>query len=232
MDLDLKEFEEALRIEQERYDILENEYQEKGKIYDATLRKVFKLLDPDSAWDFFMDEVVDKYPLTKAALTNGFRNVWIYGRWGRGAWNMFKRIGLKNILKTKERKLYESLPKMITIYRGMHKNEVDNKYIGFSWTLERGIAEWFAFRGADYAPEDGRVYSIKIRKSQILALFLERNEVEVVYPYANKKKKSFKLVTDIPTEAYWRERELKSKQYIESIKKIEERRLKIKKAGI
>ena len=64
------------------------------------------------------------------------------------------------------------------------------------------MAEWFAFRGVHYDIVDGRVYSIKIRKSRMLALFLDRNESEVVFPYASTKYKSLRLVTDKPTDFY------------------------------
>lgn len=210
--MDKDEFESALIYQQETDDILGQEFQIKGRICKATIRKVFERLSAEEAWDYFTDYVIENYPLTKAALVFGLRCAFIYGEGHGGATYFFKRIGLRNILHADERKLYDSLPKTISIYRGINKLEIDRGYLGLSWTLSRGVAEWFAFRGVHYDDVDGRVYSIKIRKSRMLALFLDRNESEVVFPYASTKYKSLKLVTDKPTDYFVAELQNKRNQ--------------------
>jgi hypothetical protein len=148
--------------------------------------------------------------MTSAAFKTALREAWIFGKMSdEEALLSFCCIGLGRMLNAKERKLYNSLPKTITIYRGCHKDEATpvRKYRGkpypnfhISWSLDRGAAEFFAFRGKHFSKEDGRVYSVRIRKSRMLALFLDRYEDEVIFPYSyDGYYKPYTLVTDKPT---------------------------------
>lgn len=65
------------------------------------------------------------------------------------------------------------LPDAITVYRGGSQD-------GFSWTLKRHTAEWFArrFRNeGDHLP----VWEIEIPKSRAIAYFTGRGEEEIVF---------------------------------------------------
>lgn len=213
---------DLFRFHEETYSFLEDEYNQKGYITSPTIEKVMIRVGSHERYGLFQ-HIEFYYPMTFAAYKNAFREAWVTDRVPEddGIY-YFESIGLDRMLNTKERKLYNSLPKTITIYRGCHKDEAKpvNKYRGkfypyfhLSWTLDREVAEFFAFRGKHFSKEDGRVYSIRIKKDQMLALFLDRSEYEVIYPYSYAGFfKPFSLVTDEPTEYYARFMESKDKE--------------------
>ncbi|MDA0345365.1 MAG: hypothetical protein O3C54_05325 [Proteobacteria bacterium] len=86
-----------------------------------------------------------------------------------------------------ERKKFDALPDILTIYRGCWQ---ENRQ-GFSWTLDKKTALWFANR-----IETGNspiLLSGKVTKDKVFALLLGRNENEIVtlyeYVYQIKEKK-------------------------------------------
>ena len=196
----------------EALSILEDEFNHKGIITSPTIKRVMRRTEHHHRYKLL--QYIDfKYRMTMVAFKNAFRIVWISDRVPEDeALLYFDKIGLGRILNAKERELYKSLPDTITIYRGCQKEEAKRvcKYHGvyypyfhISWTLHRGVAEFLAFSGKHFCKEDGRVYSIRIRKEQMKGLFLERNEYEVIYPYSCLgNQKPYTLVTDKPTEYY------------------------------
>lgn len=68
---------------------------------------------------------------------------------------------------------YDSLPDTVKIYRGCQKGINED---GISWTLKRDKAEWFATRFS----KDGVVLEKEIQKKDIIAVFTNRNEFEVI----------------------------------------------------
>jgi hypothetical protein len=72
-----------------------------------------------------------------------------------------------------ERKAFEELPDEITIYRG-HQTKNKN---GLSWTLNEEKAHWFAKR----FKASGKVERKTIRKTDVIAYLLGRNEQEIIY---------------------------------------------------
>jgi len=66
-----------------------------------------------------------------------------------------------------------SLPDTVKIYRGCQKGINED---GISWTLKRDKAEWFATR----LDKDGVVLEKEIQKKDIIAVFTNRNEFEVI----------------------------------------------------
>lgn len=193
----------------ETISLIDREYFEKGKIYNHTMEQALIRLPHYKRSDFFLDMIMT-YPMTPSAYRNAFRFVWTTDRMDEDtAVEILSKIGLKRMLNAKEKALFDSLPQMITIYRGTHQDEeipsYYSKYPDFhiSWSLRREVAEFFAFRGKHFPKEDGRVYSIRVRKANIFALLLERGEFEVLYPYSfGKYQRPYKLVTDAPTECY------------------------------
>ena len=197
------------RFYEETCSMLENEKLQKGHITSRTVKSAMLRVGDQERYGLFQ-YLVSLYSMTTAAYKTALRMAWIYGKmYEEEALLYFYWIGLGRMLNAKERKLYNSLPKTITIYRGCHKDEATpvRKYRGkpypnfhISWSLDRGAAEFFAFRGKHFSKEDGRVYSVRIRKSQMLALFDERSECEVIYPYSyDRNCKLYTLVTDKPT---------------------------------
>lgn len=96
----------------------------------------------------------------------------------------------KHFLMTNEEKtFFDSLPQKITIYRGCSKKEIKSKKLRYSWTLNKSVAEFFAFEYINLAFEKS-IYKDKsqydvieriIDKSEILAYFDRREEDEILY---------------------------------------------------
>ena len=80
-----------------------------------------------------------------------------------------------NIKLTKMSPLFCGLDDVVTVYRGVTSYNAKNVK-ALSWTLNRDTAEWFAHR----FDEHGTVYEAQILKEHICAVFLGRNEAEVI----------------------------------------------------
>ena len=78
-------------------------------------------------------------------------------------------------MDAEELRQLQALEDPVTVYRGVTPHNARN-IRALSWTLDRDTAEWFAHRFG----EDGTVYEAQIAKAHILAVFLGRNEWEVV----------------------------------------------------
>ena len=77
-----------------------------------------------------------------------------------------------------ERETLESMPDKLTVYRG----GMDDK--GFSWTLNKDTAKWFAKRwdSHNYYPISvPSVFEKEINKVDVLAYLDDRNEQEILY---------------------------------------------------
>jgi len=106
-----------------------------------------------------------------------------------------------------ENRKYKEMPDIIRIYRGCHKDEADlenGNFFGLSWTYNREIAEFFAFRDRTHPEEDGRVFSVEIPKEYIYALILGRDEDEVIFDFYHHfdDPDKVEIITDIPTSYY------------------------------
>ena len=80
----------------------------------------------------------------------------------------------RHFMSIEDRKVFDSLPKEIKVYRGYvaaHKNRN-----GFSYTLDKSKAEWFAKR----FHSKGKVCAFKITKDKVFAYTNERGEQEVI----------------------------------------------------
>lgn len=87
----------------------------------------------------------------------------------------------KNIIMNKDDlRVYNNLSDQITVYRGIQPNESVN---GFSWSLCRETADWFAQR---FEPK-GNVYSITVDKKDVIAYINTRDEKEIVVDYTKIK---------------------------------------------
>ena len=88
---------------------------------------------------------------------------------------MFRSIDPQMLMDEEERGLFRSLDDVVTVYRGVTSHNAQNVK-ALSWTLNREVAEWFAHRYG----ETGTVYEAQVRKENIHAVFLGRNEAEVI----------------------------------------------------
>ncbi len=88
-----------------------------------------------------------------------------------------------------ERKFLAELPEEITIYRGCSKKEINSKKIRYSWTLDKKVAEFFAYeyknlvltKSFDKDKSDFDVIEKTINKSEVIAYFNGRKESEIIY---------------------------------------------------
>jgi hypothetical protein len=85
-----------------------------------------------------------------------------------------KRPGRDEMMDDDERKMLAAMPDEFVIYRGHQKKNQK----GFSWTLSYWRARWFARRFATEGG-DGKVSMGTVRKEDVWAVLLGRNELEV-----------------------------------------------------
>ena len=88
---------------------------------------------------------------------------------------MFQRANAEYLMSPEERSILAQLPDEAVIYRGLTDKNAFH-VSGMSWTLEEESAARFARRGEF----TGKVYRAKIRKEEILALFLKGDEIEII----------------------------------------------------
>ena len=85
----------------------------------------------------------------------------------------FSRRARDYFMSKEDRKYFDSLPEQVVVYRGYLQGK--NK-TGFSYTLNKERAEWFANRFSG----DGKVYERTVRKDKIVAYTNRRDEQEVI----------------------------------------------------
>ena len=88
---------------------------------------------------------------------------------------LFRSVSPEHLMDAEELRQLEALEDPVAVYRGVTSHNARN-IRALSWTLDRDTAEWFAHRFG----EDGTVYEAQTAKAHILAVFLGRNEWEVV----------------------------------------------------
>ncbi len=88
---------------------------------------------------------------------------------------LFEKAHKSTLMDEMEYQQYRNLPDVVTVYRGVTSYNQKNGR-ALSWTLDQEVAHWFAHRFS----EEGTVYQAKIKKENILALFLHRSEKEVI----------------------------------------------------
>lgn len=81
----------------------------------------------------------------------------------------------KRVMGAADRRAYEALPEVVTCYRGCR---AEHHVYGYSWTLDREKAVWFARRHSRSG--SGIVAKVEVHKSVVLAYFGSRKEAEVV----------------------------------------------------
>lgn len=82
------------------------------------------------------------------------------------------------VMRWRERRRYRSLPATVTVHRGASPGGER----GWSWTLDRTVAEDFAVRYSldDDEPADARLCTARVPRTDVLALFLHGGELEIV----------------------------------------------------
>ena len=86
------------------------------------------------------------------------------------------------VMDAEERELFNALPSEIAIYRGVSAEDEDDLWgavCGYSWTIDRRTAEWFAKRFA-YGAKRPFVLKATIPKADVYAYLIGRKESEIV----------------------------------------------------
>jgi len=91
---------------------------------------------------------------------------------------LFTRPGSERMMTTEEREHLAALPDFINVYRGTTKDVGEH---GFSWTLERARAEWFANRFASDLDTPIAIEGV-VSKYEIIAYIAGRGESEILVP--------------------------------------------------
>ena len=89
--------------------------------------------------------------------------------------DLFRAANKKYIMDDGERKEYNNLPNLVTIYRGVG---VGRERFGLSWTDNSAVAKWYKER-FNKGAERGYVLRAKVNKKDILAYFEHDNELIV-----------------------------------------------------
>ena len=82
------------------------------------------------------------------------------------------------LMEQSENDFFNSLPDVVTIYRGVTDYNKGNKK-ALSWTLSKKTAKWFATRWN----ENGYIFEAKINKENIIAYCNKRNEQEIIVDF-------------------------------------------------
>ena len=95
----------------------------------------------------------------------------------------------EKLMTTEELEILKNLPDKVKIYRGMTVEESTKEHQGVSWTLDKKVAEFFAYqyiRNPSTADKPKTVVEKVIDKSEIIAVFWGRGEQEIIYMGTNE----------------------------------------------
>jgi hypothetical protein len=127
----------------------------KGKLYWETLREAYTMSD----------------------------NLYNY-RYDLRAAFMSEKENRESLMSKKEIKILNNIPDKVKIYRGVTTDEIENNDFGLSWSLNREVAEFFAFkyrRNYDTSSSLKTVIELEVDKNEIIAYFHDREEAEIIY---------------------------------------------------
>ncbi|QMU28118.1 hypothetical protein [Adhaeribacter radiodurans] len=95
-----------------------------------------------------------------------------------------KRPNRDVLMNEEEKAILLALPDTLKIYRAMTVEEKLSGDYGVSWTLNLKVAEFFRddyWRNIATQDKEKTIMELEIPKEKIIALFLEREEEEVIY---------------------------------------------------
>jgi hypothetical protein len=147
--------------------------------------------------------IAAKYPTTPEAYADGLRFAYTTAAGLRrdDMLHMFAAVKDRRLFMDEdELRGYDAMPDTLRVYRGCNRTELRRHVFGISWTTRQDVAEFFAWRFN--AQDSSRiVVATDIRKADILAYFMGRDEYEVIADIHG----SGRTYTTIeqPTQAYW-----------------------------
>lgn len=99
------------------------------------------------------------------------------------------RANREYMMSEEDRKYFDNLPAEVIIYRGCSVKEIESGEFRISWTLDRSIAEYFAYEyinpnfetSLEKDKDQYNVIQKVVLKSELIAYFSDRNEFEILY---------------------------------------------------
>lgn len=184
-----------------------------GFLRGEEVKNHLRKIDSQNRWNAFC-KLVENNQLDELALNLGFSFAYTTGdadhrMFTLGIWN---KIKMELCCTKGEIDYFAAMPEEVTIYRGTSVEEYetyleDGESLGYSWTTEREVAEFFAFR---HGQKKRMVISTTINKHLIKSVLLDRNESEVLVDVDNIDVE-IKMVAKRPTKFF--------RQYMEKKKK-------------
>jgi hypothetical protein len=121
--------------------------------------------------------------VTAAAYWDAVGSVWRDSENVHELWDSWRRVwlganrshgiqGREHVMSRLDYEALQAMPDVIEIFHG----EEHPDRIGMSWTLDEGVARWFAKRFT----RAGRLYRGRVRKSDVIAYFTQRGEEEIL----------------------------------------------------
>lgn len=176
---------------------------------EETLQALIRV-NSNARWDLFC-QMVEENRLTKEGFNVGLKDAYTTGRYDYRAYDYFELADKSLMMSKEENEYFDKLPDTVTVYRGASSMEFEDECpnFGLSWTTEQKVAEFFAFRGRGCNVEDGRVYRVVVDKDDIKAVFLDRQEAEVIITYSLELDYA-EIITDKPTALFYQHQQERS----------------------
>jgi hypothetical protein len=128
------------------------------------------LRDVPPTWEGFWSLVADVWTDSE--------NIWQNHDSWQKIWQGFQQEDRAALLDADNLAAYHALPEFVTVYRGYNQDNAR----GWSWTTDHEQASWFARRWQKGRP---KVATGTITKRDVIAVFLDRGENEIVADPAN-----------------------------------------------
>ncbi len=151
----------------------------------------------------FFVELASTYTMTAEAYATGLRNAYIMGKPQDRyeALRCFYAVRDRRLLMNEEeQQALNDMPARVRIFRGCDIDEYNTNVYGSSWTTQRSVADFFAWR-FDKQDSSRCVVSCTIDKAQVLAVFTGRKEHEVIADIVGTAA-GVTLEADAPTADY------------------------------
>lgn len=169
---------------------------------DNVRHLLFKYANTRTRFALFM-HIASTFEMTAEAYARGLRDAYTTGQPQDRyeALLCFHAVrDRRALMNEEERKVLQDMPQQVQLFRGCSIEEYNKQVYGSSWTTERSVADFFAWR-FDKQDSSRCVVSCIIDKAQVLAVFMERNEHEVVADIMGTAA-GVTMVADAPTAQY------------------------------
>ncbi len=162
-------------------------------------------------WEMF-ECLVSEVGLSDKEYNKQLKDAWTSGVGTGRAIPYFMMADPELIMDKRERNALHKMPDIVTLYRGCSKNELNEEEgntLGISWTTNREVAEFFAFRFGYDENRPRVVVSCEVPKGEILAYF---GEPEFECICLGICADDVRIETESPTKYYERYMAKKSKR--------------------